>query len=47
MENLSIGSDISALSARMRAKRLFEMFPKIKDAYTLVCSLRSVCQASK
>lgn len=26
----------------MRAKTLFEMLPKIKEAYTLICSLRSV-----
>lgn len=42
MENSSIGSDIPVESARMRAKILFEMFPKIKEAYTLICSLRSV-----
>ena len=29
MENSSIGSDIPVESARMRAKILFEMFPKI------------------
>ena len=27
---------------KTRAKILFRMFPKIKDAYTLICSLRSV-----
>lgn len=39
MENSSIGSEISTKSARMRAKTLFEMLPKIKEAYTLICSL--------
>ena len=42
MENSSISSEISTKSARMRAKTLFEMLPKIKEAYTLICSLRSV-----
>lgn len=27
---------------KIRAKILFGMFPKIKEAYTLICSLRSV-----
>lgn len=44
MENSSIGSEISTKSARMRAKTLFEMLPKIKEAYTLICSLRCVSQ---
>ena len=35
MENSSIGSDIPVESARMRAKILFEMFPKINPNRSL------------
>ncbi len=39
---LSVSGDKWSDRQKARAKILFKMFPKIREAYTLVCSLRSV-----
>lgn len=39
---LSVSGEKWTDRQKTRAKILFEMFPKIKEAYTLICSLRSV-----
>ena len=39
---LSVSGEKWTDRQKTRAKILFRMFPKIKDAYTLICSLRSV-----
>ena len=39
---LSVSGEKWTDRQKTRAKILFRMFPKIKEAYTLICSLRSV-----
>ena len=39
---LSVSGEKWTDRLKTRAKILFKMFPKIKEAYTLICSLRSV-----
>ena len=39
---LSVSGEKWTGRQKTRAKILFKMFPKIKEAYTLICSLRSV-----
>lgn len=39
---LSVSGDKWTDRQKERAKILFEMFPKIKEAYSLICSLRSI-----